>query len=620
MNARVMAQTKPGTTSAPPVRSNLLQRKCACGGTPGPTGECEECRKTREAGMLQRKVAQPSILSHQRSEVPPTVQEVLRSVGQPLDAETREFMEPRFGYDFGHVRLHTDAKAADSANSVHAHAYTVGQNVVFGENKYGPTTQAGRELLAHELAHTIQQRNSTGVLQSSDSSGIFESSATAAGRSIANGGTLARDLPACGIALARERDPDEDDDDEKPTAISMRLGSKPVAKPKPAPRKATTPSKFLPGGFTDKEVEEVYKKAEDKMKFDALHNFTLGELALKLAEKQARREEFWEGNPSYNSADVKEAFDLDLYWDPEHQSFHRQPYVSEYDALVYADPEARQAYNAHYDHLTKHKPEKKGLIRRILDPPVHFICKHTEPCTGIIEQMHKDKEDGMSDEEALKGALTRLTIEGVMVMIPGEGPSGPTEIGPGRPTGGMPFDTPALETGTVGGESNVAPKAQSTKPPPIAEPAPAPKPMEMAGKRRTGQEHQKNMSPSKEQKHQTGQTRAQRQNEAADLRNTLAREEALQSRVRQFVSKLEGTIKNLSAKSDLSYRLKHERVAVQQRYEALLNELSAVERTELQTLRTQLRRELGIGDAELDNFVIDELDRLGLLPRGLPQE
>jgi hypothetical protein len=62
------------------------------------------------------------------------VQEVLRSPGQPLDPATRAFMEPRFGHNFGHVRMHTDAKAADSARVVCAHAYTMGRNVVFGQS------------------------------------------------------------------------------------------------------------------------------------------------------------------------------------------------------------------------------------------------------------------------------------------------------------------------------------------------------------------------------------------------------------------------------------------------------------------------------------------------------
>jgi hypothetical protein len=65
-------------------------------------------------------------------------------------------MEPRFGHDFSGVRLHTDAKAVDSAQAVNALAYTVGRDIVFGTGQYAPETRAGRTLLAHELAHVVQ--------------------------------------------------------------------------------------------------------------------------------------------------------------------------------------------------------------------------------------------------------------------------------------------------------------------------------------------------------------------------------------------------------------------------------------------------------------------------------
>jgi hypothetical protein len=66
-------------------------------------------------------------------------------------------MESRFGHDFGNVRVHTDARAAESAHQVHALAYTVGSDIVFGANQYAPNTDGGQRLLAHELTHTIQQ-------------------------------------------------------------------------------------------------------------------------------------------------------------------------------------------------------------------------------------------------------------------------------------------------------------------------------------------------------------------------------------------------------------------------------------------------------------------------------
>jgi hypothetical protein len=128
-----------------------LQRTCACGGTPGPDGECAGCKSKRLA--LQRLA--------KRESAPPTapslVTDTLRSRGRPLDDGARGFMEGRFRHDFSRVRVHTDARAAESARAVDAHAYTVGPNVVFGAGQYAPETASGRRLLAHELTHVLQQ-------------------------------------------------------------------------------------------------------------------------------------------------------------------------------------------------------------------------------------------------------------------------------------------------------------------------------------------------------------------------------------------------------------------------------------------------------------------------------
>src|SRR5213075_2713644 len=85
--------------------------------------------------------------------VPPIVHDVLNSPGQPLDAEIRAFMEPRFGHDFSQVQVYTDTKASESASKIDALAYTVGKNVVFGAGQYEPETDVGRRVLAHELTH-----------------------------------------------------------------------------------------------------------------------------------------------------------------------------------------------------------------------------------------------------------------------------------------------------------------------------------------------------------------------------------------------------------------------------------------------------------------------------------
>src|SRR5271166_1077166 len=84
----------------------------------------------------------------------------LRSPGQPLDSESRNFMRASLGYDFSNVRVHADGSASQSAQSVDALAYTTGSHIVFGPGQYAPGTAAGKHLLAHELVHVIQQQNS----------------------------------------------------------------------------------------------------------------------------------------------------------------------------------------------------------------------------------------------------------------------------------------------------------------------------------------------------------------------------------------------------------------------------------------------------------------------------
>lgn len=128
-----------------------LQRKCGCGGSAGVEGECEECKKKEKLQRQADGSGTPSL-------IPPVVSEVLRSRGQPLDSATRGFMESRFGHDFSQVRVHTDARAAESAAKVSALAYTVGRDMVFGAHGYEPSSLEGRRLIAHELTHVLQQR------------------------------------------------------------------------------------------------------------------------------------------------------------------------------------------------------------------------------------------------------------------------------------------------------------------------------------------------------------------------------------------------------------------------------------------------------------------------------
>jgi hypothetical protein len=93
--------------------------------------------------------------------LPSIVRDALRSPGQSLDVNSREFFEPLFGQDFSHVSVHTDAKARESARAVNALAYTVGSHVVMGGDQQESGTAAGQPLLAHELAHVVQQSAGT---------------------------------------------------------------------------------------------------------------------------------------------------------------------------------------------------------------------------------------------------------------------------------------------------------------------------------------------------------------------------------------------------------------------------------------------------------------------------
>ncbi len=184
-----------------------LQRKCACGGTPGLPDEREEHRRKLGAHQLARlqarlavnqpgdvweqeaermaesvmagRPATPGLAAPMRvnrdgaapaAEVPASVQATLRSPGEPLDVATREHMSRHFGHDFSQVRVHTNGLAAESARALGADAYTVGREVVFDSGRYAPSSPGGRRLLAHELTHVIQQGASAspaGVIQRS---------------------------------------------------------------------------------------------------------------------------------------------------------------------------------------------------------------------------------------------------------------------------------------------------------------------------------------------------------------------------------------------------------------------------------------------------------------------
>ena len=196
MNRQIAAQTLQQKPTATPAIGGLLQRKCACGNHTM-RGECEECSMKKKG--MQRKLVigssnDPLELEADRvadlvmamtpsrgvrsslpriqsvggqatgdmGSVPASVDRVISSPGRPLEPELQQDMEQRFGYDFSQVRVHTGAEAEQSARQVHAHAYTVGNNIVFSGRRYSQRAREKRHLLAHELTHIVQQSRTNG--------------------------------------------------------------------------------------------------------------------------------------------------------------------------------------------------------------------------------------------------------------------------------------------------------------------------------------------------------------------------------------------------------------------------------------------------------------------------
>lgn len=140
---------------------SAIQRKCK---------SCEDDEK-----KIQRKPL--SLVNDSTAQNTTQIKTAISSGGRPFDEGTRNFFETRFNRDLGNVRIHTDSTANNSAREIDAKAYTLGNNIVFGAGEYQPGLESGRHLIAHELAHVMQQQRSTPALQrkADPGGGAFES-------------------------------------------------------------------------------------------------------------------------------------------------------------------------------------------------------------------------------------------------------------------------------------------------------------------------------------------------------------------------------------------------------------------------------------------------------------
>jgi hypothetical protein len=233
-----------------------LQRQCACAETGESCSRCAGEQQTLEGSGRHAEV---------RGRVPGIVNRVLTSPGEPLERPTRDLMEQRFAHDFSQVRVHTDERAASSSLAVDAQAYTLGNHVVFGADRYRPQTPAGRSLLGHELAHVVQQ--SYGGSQMAPASA--EREADAAGDQIASG-RPASIRESAGLGLQRREASEEELRKQREKAADMRFPMSTGqmadwARTSAAPSTAPAPSAKSPNAHPPADRRTVLEKAKDDM-------------------------------------------------------------------------------------------------------------------------------------------------------------------------------------------------------------------------------------------------------------------------------------------------------------------------------------------------------------------
>lgn len=169
---------------------------------------------------LQRAVGNAGTSAALEDERSPVHDVVNSGGGSPLAPDVREDMEARLGHNFGDVRVHTDGAADQSARAVNAHAYTVGSNVVFQRDRYDPSSDAGRTMLAHELTHVAQQRSGAvdgtpapGGIRVSDPTDRFEREAVATAEAAVAGPVPAPPAAAGVSAVQRQEAPAEQEEE-----------------------------------------------------------------------------------------------------------------------------------------------------------------------------------------------------------------------------------------------------------------------------------------------------------------------------------------------------------------------------------------------------------------------
>jgi len=195
----------------------------------GKTREENEAQKLQQRAQNRHQAREggvaASVMDLQRSAGNRAVSRLLGAdSGQPLDLQVRAQMESRFGRDFRAVRIHNGAHAADAAVNLSAKAFTVGSHIAFSFGRFAPDTQSGRRLLAHELAHVVQQSRGGIAPPSLDPVGPLEQSANAASKAaLGDSPSGVAVTGASGVGIARSKDEDDEDRAKTNAVIQMQV-------------------------------------------------------------------------------------------------------------------------------------------------------------------------------------------------------------------------------------------------------------------------------------------------------------------------------------------------------------------------------------------------------------
>lgn len=556
-SAARLTRVETGTRDVP---SNLLQRKCACE-SPAWVGEkCDDCEDKaptlarhadtthdfsripvhpaisqpgdaleqeadRAATRVMRMPASGISEHHRRPQVSEQPSPIgLPGCGMPLPNTTRAFMESRFGVDFSGVRIHTNAAADRSAESVQARAYTVRNHIVFRNGAFDPMSSKGRQLIAHELAHTVQQ---TGLPADVAVPGLTRSSPVVArepederpSREWIDGQIaliqqqlsmpvvppqvrvplqlrlmeLQRQrvtaVPGKAVAApsktgVRRRCPLFGNVTPDPSYIDAKLMEIELARGQLLmdvnnPASSTTYEQIVPKLYELRHVKIQLLNCAVNL---ALPNAAQAQQALNQEARALGEEQYKRKQEDWDDLSRKQMIALDIIEEAHNvisrkrlgmetvKKRLRHPMISTIEGELYKNPRARDIYQSTFSELES-QPEEKSTFKKIMD----VACENLAPCIDNLEQYRACIDSGKSVDDCRAQGVFRIGVNTYQLLQ--AVPKSPAPRDPGGGFGGPGTLKPLPATGP--GKGTIAlRRAEPFRPnvPVVPIPAPTEKP------------------------------------------------------------------------------------------------------------------------------------------------